>query len=144
MKYDADTVRAIKESIEHHEENVWQLRNGASAREIDISEGACALCRKFEMCQECPLRKEGYGCLEPNSPYRKVSKAWHMRDTKAMLKAEENMVSVLKSLLSEEPKFKVGDRVRISNRSNGKIIENDNVYPGSYYGTLDGMILLFR
>ncbi len=147
MKYDQDTVRAIRECVEHHEENVekarkakGEFRNTFYSHKITIGETTiyydnkhCALCKKFiststsntsGKCRgiECPLRKEGYNCNKPNSVWKQIRDA---KDQPQFITAEENMVRALKSLLGEEKmKYEIGNVARCKEHGTRFVIDD--------------------
>ena len=123
-KYDEKTAQAIKDSIEHHEDNLYKLKtldgvlnyNTHSFRiggeKIRFDNFSCALCKLLpDDCNDCPLYKAGFGCNEDDSVWNKLRKAITKEEA---IKAEEEMVRVLKGLLEEEVEmFKIGDRVEV-------------------------------
>ena len=122
-KYDEKTTQAIRDSIEHHKDNLHKLEtlegeftrggtnfySGGTNFYIGDNEGIsfnsiyCALCQQFPnnsniFCSDCPLSKSGFNCNNVGSPWRELGKA---RTKEQAIKAEENMVKVLKGLLEE-------------------------------------------
>lgn len=114
MKYDKETTQALKDSIAHHEDNLHKLRTAKGEfkwREMKIYTEDCALCKLFKACHTdlvCPLKNyEQRGCNDEGSTWYKI---YNSKTRPEAIKAEENMVRVLKEVLGEE-EFEVGDTV---------------------------------
>ena len=146
MKYDSETIVAIKESIEHHEENLRLLRTlegkffdcklyshfQIGLRKIHYNDKVCALCSKFReeniftpLCGKCPLKLEGFKCEgDDNSPWVKINKSTTRSEA---ISAEENMVKVLRGLLPEI-RFKEGDTVKCLDKDVYQCVEVGKTY----------------
>lgn len=126
--WDKETTKALKQSISHHEDNLHKLRtaegefrnnrtfsNSFTIGKISISYtgSACSLClrfdRSFKNCKRCPLVIKGYGCKNEDSIWFQLEQS---KTRPEAIKAEKNMVRVLREMLGEE-EFEVGDKVRI-------------------------------
>lgn len=100
--WDEKTVEAIKESVEHWEDNVEKLEKGETSTVKFHSRYNCALCNKFnstndEDCKStCPLSLKGFYCGDSKSPYKTYVKNETIRNA-------QNVVLVLKSLFYPEP-----------------------------------------
>lgn len=118
-------ISALKESIDHHEENLRQLKAADEKEgkfindgfnhdivvgvfEIKYDANSCALCNLFtdegyNICNcgefgECPL-SEINNCNNEDSIWHKIVNSECLEEA---IEAEEKMVEVLKGLLSKE------------------------------------------
>lgn len=126
-KYDEKTTQAIKDSTEHHEDNLHKLETLSGnfsvgvrffrigKETIDYNSTSCALCKASMLteggCPSCPLSKAGFNCTADDSIWKKIR---DVATKEQAIKAEEEMVRVLKGLLEEEVEmFKKGDKVKV-------------------------------
>lgn len=112
------TIKALRKSITHHEDNLKKLKTGVGDfaeghhcfyigdTEISFKGEDCALCRKFKACPKCPLEINGYGCESF------VKSAWfelsYCATKKEAIKAEKHMIKVLKKVLRKDKLWEEG------------------------------------
>ena len=132
-KYCSDTVRAIEESIWHHEDNLHMLKTAEGCfssshtnekrigdKTIPIYGDTCALCQRFKSClrgnEICPLKDASFRCVDRDAPWEDLRQASTKEE---MIEAEEVMIKTLKGLLEGEVKVSKYDELkeRISNVS---------------------------
>ena len=111
---DKKAIKAIKESIKHHETNLNEAikARGEFERRINFkvdignttiifSAGECALCKIYidESCFRCPLGKLQEGICNFENTWGKIALAENRRD---FVKAERAMIRKLKECLRIE------------------------------------------
>ena len=95
-------LRAIRESIEHWQDNVKRIvACNVYSRSVCLTgSNNCPLCKfiykKYYNCSSCPLYIYGYQCAEDGSPYTEFVEA---QTKKIALKKAKNMVKVLQMIL---------------------------------------------
>ena len=100
------TLKALKESIEHWKENVQKAKSG-NLVSYDISGDKCPLCKLFVNYEShpcgrvCPVKRYG-GCYL--SPWGVVVDILDSKSHKGIVKACENELAFLKSLLPKQRK----------------------------------------
>ena len=88
--YDVPTEQAIKDSIIHHEDNLYRLKTlkgnftnsnyncfVIDTNQIFYDSAHCALCNRMiiSLCNTCPFTKKGYKCDRAFSHWRKIKNA---------------------------------------------------------------------
>lgn len=105
MKMNKATLKALRASIKHWEENVA----AETPENASVDAAYCALCRKFykdHLCIGCPvMTNTGFSCCE-NSPYENANDKlydWEIGGSRAnWRRAAKKELEFLKSLLPQE------------------------------------------
>jgi hypothetical protein len=104
---DFETLKALKESIKHWQENVKLAKEGEKI--IRTGPGVCSLCIKFNIsgsrCEGCPIRKKTKKLYCGGTPYYEVIRhKFDSAEKQLLIKSCRKEVAFLRSLLPKSRK----------------------------------------